>query len=77
MIEYVLNAIRTGQGITFRLLPQTIEIINKYKNEGYSLSDYIFPILDKKFHITEIQQYDRTVRLLKELIGILRRLVAF
>ena len=68
---------KTGQGITFRLLPQTIEIINKYKNEGYSLSDYIFPILDKKFHITEIQQYDRIRKVTKGVNRNLKKIGSF
>ena len=68
---------KTGQGITFRLLPQTSEIINKYKNEGYSLSDYIFPILDKKFHITEIQQYDRIRKVTKGVNRNLKKIGSF
>ena len=56
---------KTGQGI------------NKYKNEGYSLSDYIFPILDKKFHITEIQQYDRIRKVTKGVNRNLKKIGSF
>ena len=52
-------------------------IYEKYKNEGYSLSDYIFPILDKKFHITEIQQYDRIRKVTKGVNRNLKKIGSF
>ena len=56
---------KTRQPITFQLLPQAMQIIDKYRKDGVQQSDYVFPILDRKFHRTEQQQYDRIRKVIK------------
>lgn len=56
---------KTKQPITFQLLPQAMQIIEKYRRDKVQQSDYIFPILDRNFHHTEQQQYDRIRKVIK------------
>lgn len=56
---------KTKQPITFQLLPQAMQIIDKYRKDEVQQDDYIFPILDRNFHHTEQQQYDRIRKVIK------------
>lgn len=41
-------------------------IIEKYSRSGHSSDDYIFPILDKRVHITPQQIFNRTHKVLRK-----------
>ena len=59
------NRQKTGKLISFQLQPMAIEIIEKYQPENCVKADYIFPILDRRFHKTEIQKRDRILKATK------------
>lgn len=50
---------KTGKPISFPLLEDARAIIEKYSKERHSSADYIFPILDRKVHKTEMQKRNR------------------
>ena len=50
---------KTGKPISFPLLEDAKGIIEKYLKERHSEEDYIFPILDRKVHKTEMQKRNR------------------
>ena len=50
---------KTKKLITFQLQPMAIEIVEKYRKKDARPNDYIFPILDRKVHKTEMQIRDR------------------
>ena len=50
---------KTGKPISFPLLEDAKSIIAKYSKEKHSEADYIFPILDRKVHKTEMQKRNR------------------
>lgn len=59
------NRQKTGKLISFQLQPMAIEIIEKYKVLKDGKSDYIFPILDRRVHVTETQKRDRIHKAMK------------
>lgn len=65
---------KTKQPITFQLLPQAMQIIDKYRKDEVQQDDYIFPILDRNFHHTEQQQYDRIRKVIKGMNKSLKRI---
>lgn len=56
-IYYVRH--KTKKILTFTLLPEAQKILDKYSKTDAEEDDYIFPILDKKVHVTEQQKFDR------------------
>ena len=56
-VQYIRK--KTGKPINFRLTDEMQELIVKYRREGQTDEDYIFPILDRRIHKTEQQQFDR------------------
>ncbi len=50
---------KTGKDIKCPLMPIAEAIIRKYSRGDYADADYIFPILNKREHITERQKFDR------------------
>ena len=58
---------KTGKLISFQLLPNAIEIIEKYSNRPHTKEDYIFPILKRDVHITAQQQHDKVRRVNKRI----------
>ena len=50
---------KTGKQINFQLQPLALSLIEKYRGLNSKEDDYIFPILNKRIHITEQQKYDR------------------
>ena len=50
---------KTGKPISFPLLEDARAIIEKYSKERHISADYIFPILDRKVHKTEMQKRNR------------------
>jgi len=57
------NRHKTGKVINFPLQPYAIELIKKYNNPE---SEYLFPILNEKVHITEWQQHYRIQKIIKK-----------
>ena len=56
-IRYIRK--KTGKEISFPLSDAGKEIIERYSRPDATNSDYIFPILDRKIHRTEIQRKNR------------------
>ena len=65
---------KTGKEMNCRLMPQAQEIIDKYSREDATEDDYIFPILDRTLHHSDLQIFNR---LHKVLIHINRELKAW
>jgi site-specific recombinase XerD len=65
---------KTGKQINFLLQPMAVKIIECYKPESPKPDDYIFPILDKSFHITLQQKYDRTKKVLRGVNNTLKKI---
>lgn len=61
-INYIRN--KTGKDISCKLMPHAERIISKYSKYDYCDEDYIFPILDRKIHKTEMQKYNRIHKVL-------------
>ena len=55
---------KTKKLISFQLQPMAVEIIEKYRKKDVKPDDYIFPILDRKFHKTEVQKRNRIHKVL-------------
>ena len=65
---------KTHKLITLKLQPHALSIIEKYREEKTSNDDYIFPILDRRIHITENQKRDRIHKSMKATNRALRRI---
>lgn len=50
---------KTGKEISFPLSNAGLEIIKRYSRQDATSEDYIFPILDRKIHRTEMQRKNR------------------
>lgn len=58
---------KTGKKIAIPIGTEAIQIVNRYLKEGVCSDDYIFPILDKTIHITELQKYNRKHKVLEHI----------
>ena len=56
-IRYIRK--KTGKEISFPLSDVGLEIIKRYSRPDATNTDYIFPILDRKIHRTEMQRKNR------------------
>ncbi|WP_251624016.1 site-specific integrase [Odoribacter lunatus] len=84
-IYYTRN--KTKKNLTFQLLPEALNIIGKYLKDDKEGGDYIFPILDKRLHVTEQQKFDRiqkvraevnkSLRLISEAMGLKHNLTTY
>ena len=63
-ISYSRN--KTHKLLSFRLMPKAVEIIEKYSHAEHDYDDYIFPILDKRVHISPQQIFNRTHKTLQK-----------
>ena len=63
-ISYSRN--KTQKLLSFRLMPRALEIIEKYSRSVHSSDDYIFPILDRRIHVTPQQIFNRTHKTLRK-----------
>ncbi len=63
-ISYSRN--KTQKLLSFRLMPKAAEIIEKYSHAEHDYDDYIFPILDKRVHISPQQIFNRTHKTLQK-----------
>lgn len=55
---------KTGKEMNSPILPDAQQIMDKYVTDLQSNDDYIFPILNRKVHITELQIYNRVHKVL-------------
>ena len=55
---------KTGKEMNSPILPDTQQIIDKYAENHMCEDDYIFPILDRKIHVNELQIYNRVHKVL-------------
>ena len=65
---------KTGKLISFQLQPMALDIIAKYRKPDAAPNDYIFPILDRRIHKTEVQKRDRIHKVMKATNRALRRI---
>jgi len=56
---------KTKKKIKTPLSNEALQIIQKYAADKSKPSDYIFPILDDKFHKTEVQKFNRSQKVLR------------
>jgi len=56
---------KTGKKINVPINIEAMNIISKYYKEALETDNYIFPILDKRTHITEQQRYNRKHKVLE------------
>lgn len=63
-ISYSRN--KTQKLLSFRLMSKAVEIIEKYSHAEHNYDDYIFPILDKRIHISPQQIFNRTHKSLQK-----------
>ncbi len=68
------NRQKTGKLISFQLQPMAIDIIGKYRDLKAGKADYIFPILNRRIHITETQKRDRIHKAMKATNKALRKI---
>lgn len=57
---------KTQKLLSFQLIPNAMQIIEKYRNEKHEQDDYIFPILDRTIHKTPQQIFNRTHKVLQK-----------
>ena len=65
---------KTGKQINFLLQPMALKIMENYKKDNPNPEDYIFPILDKNFHISPQQKYDRIKKVTKGVNNTLKKI---
>ena len=65
---------KTGKLISFQLQPLALEIIGKYRKTDARQDDYVFPILDRRIHMTETQKRDRIHKAMKATNHALKRI---
>jgi site-specific recombinase XerD len=65
---------KTGKQINFLLQPMAMKIIECYKPECPKHDDYVFPILDKNFHLTSQQKYYRIKKVLRGVNSTLKKI---
>ena len=58
----------------FQLQPVALDIIEKYRKPDAAPNDYVFPILDRIIHKTEVQKRDRIHKVMKATNRALRRI---
>jgi len=65
---------KTGKQINFQLQALANEIVKRYSPENPMPDDYIFPILDKRLHITPQQKFDRIQKVMKGVNNTLKKI---
>ena len=65
---------KTQKLLSFKLTPQTQEIIERYSSHIYDGEDYIFPILNKGVHVAEQQVFNRFVKSLRKVNSALKEI---
>ena len=57
---------KTQKLLSFQLVPNAMQIIEKYSKANHAQEDYIFPILDRSEHKTAQQIFNRTHKALRK-----------
>ena len=57
---------KTQKLLSFQLVPNAMQIIEKYSKANHAQEDYIFPILDRSEHKTAQQIFNRTHKVLRK-----------
>ena len=57
---------KTQKLLSFQLVPNALQIIEKYSKANHAQEDYIFPILDRSEHKTAQQIFNRTHKVLRK-----------
>ena len=57
---------KTQKLLSFQLVPNAMQIIEKYSKANHTQEDYIFPILDRTEHKTAQQVFNRTHKVLRK-----------
>ena len=57
---------KTQKLLSFQLVPNALQIIEKYSRANHAQEDYIFPILDRSEHKTAQQIFNRTHKVLRK-----------
>ena len=57
---------KTQKLLSFQLVPNAMQIIEKYSKTNHTQEDYIFPILDRSEHKTAQQIFNRTHKVLQK-----------
>ena len=57
---------KTQKLLSFQLVPNALQIIEKYSKANHAQEDYIFPILDRSEHRTAQQIFNRTHKVLRK-----------
>ncbi len=57
---------KTQKLLSFQLVPNALQIIEKYSKANHTQEDYIFPILDRMEHKTAQQIFNRTHKVLRK-----------
>ena len=57
---------KTQKLLSFQLVPNAMQIIEKYSKANHAQEDYIFPILDRTEHKTAQQIFNRTHKVLRK-----------
>ena len=65
---------KTSKEMSSTLMPEALRIIEKYRNHEHTEEDYIFPILDRRIHVTEQQIYNRIHKVLGKVNSSLKEL---
>lgn len=63
---------KTQKNLAIKLLPDALTILKKYMRQDAEGEDYIFPILDRKIHLTGQQQYNRLQKVRSKINKILK-----
>ena len=58
---------KTQKLLSFHLVPNALQIIQKYSKRGHAKEDYIFPILNRNVHRTPQQIFNRTHKVLAKI----------
>lgn len=58
---------KTQKLLSFQLVPNAMQIIEKYSKANHAQEDYIFPILDRSEHKTAQQIFNRTHKVLRKI----------
>ena len=58
---------KTQKLLSFQLVPNALQIIQKYSKTGHAKEDYIFPILNRNVHRTPQQIFNRTHKVLAKI----------
>lgn len=65
---------KTGKRLSCRLTPQTSQIVDRYHTAKCNPEDYIFPILDRRKHKTEVQRHNRINKAQRKINGELHKI---